>query len=191
MRGDAPVSRLLYSMGVSLDGYVAGPGGEIGWAEPDPELHRFHEEQTRRLGLHLCGRRLYEEMLPWETRDDDFGRIWQALPKLVFSHTLREVEGNATLATLAPAEAVAHLKRDLERDIEVGGAGLAASVIDLVDEFNMFVSPVVLGGGTPYFAPGAQLELELVGVRTFGSVTHLRHRRRDAPPSANTPAART
>ncbi len=179
-------------MGVSLDGYIAGPGGEIDWAAPDEELHRFHEEQTRALGLHLCGRRLYEEMLPWEMRDDDFGRIWQELPKLVFSSTLRSVEGNATLAATDPRDAVIDLKRDAGRDMEVGGAGLAAAVIDLIDEFRLFVSPVVLGGGTPYFPPLAEpLSLELAESRTFGPVAYLRYRRRGAPPSGRTPAART
>ena len=82
----------IYSMSVSLDGFIAGPGGEIDWSAPDPELHRFHNEQTRELGAHFCGRRLYETMVYWETADQDpstgeieheFARIWQALPKIV------------------------------------------------------------------------------------------------------------
>src|SRR3954462_4217020 len=87
---------LIYSMGVSLDGFIAGPGGEIDWSAPDEELHRFHNEQTREIGAHLCGRRLYETMVYWETADEDpslpetereFAAIWQSLPKIVFSTT--------------------------------------------------------------------------------------------------------
>ena len=98
--------KLIYSMGVSLDGFISGPEGEIDWSAPDDELHRFHNEQTRELGIHLCGRRLYEAMLYWETADQDpalrelhreFAHIWRALPKMVFSETLESVEGNATL----------------------------------------------------------------------------------------------
>src|SRR5215218_11469534 len=86
--------KLIYSMGVSLDGFIAGPGGEIDWSAPDEELHRFHNEQTRELGAELCGRRLYEEMLYWETADEtnssagepelEFARIWRDLPRSVF-----------------------------------------------------------------------------------------------------------
>src|SRR5712671_3756768 len=98
--------KVIYSMGVSLDGFIAGPNGEIDWSAPDEELHRFHNEQTRELGAHLCGRGLYEEMLYWETAGEDpaagetereFARIWQNLPKVVFSKTLDKVEGNARL----------------------------------------------------------------------------------------------
>jgi dihydrofolate reductase len=182
--------KLIYSMGVSLDGFIAGPGGEIDWTAPDEELHRFHNEQTRELGAHLCGRRLYEEMLYWETADGDpsagetereFARIWQSLPKIVFSKTLETVEGNATLARDGVAEAVAELREQPGKDLAVGGAGLAAGLIELglVDEYRLFVSPVVLGAGTPYFpAVEARIELELVETRTFASrVVYLRYRR--------------
>jgi len=100
--------KLIYSMGTSLDGFIAGPGGDIDWTAPDEELHRFHNEQTRELGVHLLGRRLYETMVYWETADRDpaasevtvdFARIWQALPKIVFSTSLQTVEGNSRLAT--------------------------------------------------------------------------------------------
>lgn len=99
--------RLIYSMSVSLDGFVTGPDGDISWTEPDQELMRFHNQQTREIGEHLCGRRLYEDMLPWETAEQtrpdplalEFARIWTAIPKVVFSTTLQKVEGNARLAT--------------------------------------------------------------------------------------------
>ena len=181
--------KLIYSMGVSLDGFIAGPDGEIDWSAPDVELHRFHNEQTRELGAHLCGRRLYEEMLYWETAEEnpsaaeherEFARIWKRLPKIVFSTTLEKVVGNAKLAGDGFADEVARLKREPGKDLAVGGAGLAATCIELglVDEYRLFVSPVVLGGGTPFFpALERRIDLELVETRTFGSrVVYLRYR---------------
>jgi dihydrofolate reductase len=175
---------VIFSMAVSLDGYIAGPGGEFDWAAPDDELHRFHNEQTRELAAHLCGRRLYETMVYWERADDshgaierEFARIWQSLPKVVFSSTLDALEGNARLAGGDPADELARL----DGDIAVGGAGLAAGLIErgLVDEFRIFVYPVLAGGGTPFFpAVGARIDLELVETRTFGArVTYSRYRR--------------
>jgi dihydrofolate reductase len=182
--------KVIYSMGVSLDGFIAGPDAEIDWSAPDEELHRFHNEQTRELGAHLCGRRLYEEMVYWETADQnpsaaehelEFARIWQDLPKIVFSKTLEEVDGNARLVRDGVAEEVAKLKEQPGKDLAVGGAGLAASLIklDLVDEYGLFISPVVLGGGTPYFPTlEARINLELVETKTFGSrVVYVRYRR--------------
>jgi dihydrofolate reductase len=184
---------VIYSMGVSLDGFIAGPAGEIDWSAPDEELHRFHNRQTRELGAHLCGRRLYEVMLYWETADQnpsaaehelEFARIWQDLPKIVFSKTLEKVEGNARLAREDVAVEVARLKEQPGKDLAVGGAGLASSLIelDLVDEYRLFVSPVVLGGGTPFFpALDKRIDLELVETRTFGSrVVYMRYRKRAA-----------
>jgi dihydrofolate reductase len=177
-------------MGVSLDGFIAGPNGEIDWSAPDDELHRFHNEQTRELGAHFCGRRLYQEMVYWETADQnpsageaelDFARIWQDLPKIVFSKTLEKVEGNTRLADNGVAEEVAKLREQPGKDLAVGGAGLASSFtkLGLIDEFRLFVNPVVLGGGTPYFPPlDERIDLELVETRTFASrVVYLRFRR--------------
>jgi dihydrofolate reductase len=173
--------KIIYSMGVSLDGFVAGPGGEIDWSAPDEELHRFHNEQTRELGAHLCGRRLYEAMVYWETAHEnpsasepelEFARLWQRLPKVVFSTTLERVEGNWRLARGGLAEEVAALKEQPGGDIGVGGAGLAAGLLelDLVDELRLFVSPVVLGGGTRFFpALDRRLDYELAETRTFAS----------------------
>jgi dihydrofolate reductase len=182
--------KLIYSMGVSLDGFIAGPDGEIDWSAPDEELHRFHNEQARELGAHFCGRRLYEEMLYWETAEEnpsaaepevEFARVWKDLPKIVFSNTLEDVEGNARLATGGIAEEVAKLKEQPGKDLAVGGAGLASSFTELglIDEYGLFVSPVVLGGGTPYFpAVQERIDLELVETRTFASrVVYLRYRR--------------
>ena len=177
-------------MGSSLDGFIAGPDGEIDWSAPDEELHRFHNEQTRNVGVHLCGRRLYEVMAYWETVDEstpvpehelEFARIWQDTPKIVFSKTLEEVEGNARLVRDGAVEELAELKEQPGKDLAVGGAGLARTFIerDLVDEYCLFVSPVVLGGGTPYFpALDERINLELVETRTFGSrVVYVRYRR--------------
>ena len=181
--------KLIYSMGVSLDGFIAGPGGEIDWSAPDEELHRFHNEQTKEIGAHLLGRRLYEEMAYWETADEkpsasdyelEFARIWKALPKVVFSKTLEKVEGNARLVREGVGEEVAGLKEQPGKDLAVGGAGLAATFtkLGLIDEYRLFVNPVVLGGGTPYFpALDERINLELVETQTFGSrVVYVRYR---------------
>jgi dihydrofolate reductase len=174
--------RLIYSMGVSLDGLIAGPDGEIDWSAPDKELHRFHNEQTRELGAHLLGRRLYEEMVYWETAEEknpsapqyalEFARIWKQAPKIVFSQTLETVEGNARLVSDNVADEVAALKEQPGKDMSVGGAGLAATLmpLGLIDEYRLFVNPVVLGGGTPYFPPlEERINLRLLETRTFGS----------------------
>ena len=183
------MSTLIYSMSVSLDGHIAGPGGAIDWAAPDEELLRFHNEQTGELTGHLSGRGLYEDMLGWETaeqtrtdpRELEFARIWTAIPKVVFSTTLTTVVGNARLARRDVADEVAELKNQPDAGImSVGGAGLAASLVekDLIDEYRLFVSPVVLGGGTPYFPTLAKrLDLELIETQTFSQVVYVRYRR--------------
>jgi dihydrofolate reductase len=185
------VPDVIYSMGVSLDGFIAGPHGEIDWSAPDEELHRFHNDQTRELGAEFLGRRLYEVMTYWDTADAnpaapayalDFARIWQALPKIVFSRTLDAVTGNATLATRGIADEVARRREQPgTAPLAVGGAGLAAAFTELglIDEYRLFVSPTILGGGTPFFPPlDARIDLELVETRTFGSrVVYLRYRR--------------
>jgi dihydrofolate reductase len=184
------MSKLIYSMGVSLDGFIAGPDGEIDWTAPDEELHRFHNEQARELGGLLMGRRLYEEMRPWYTREEqpsatepelEFARIWKETPKVVFSRALEHIEGDARLITESAGEVAAGLKKRAGKDLAVGGAGLASTFIKLglVDEYRLFVSPVVLGGGTPYFpALDKGINLELAETRTFGSrVVYVRYRR--------------
>jgi dihydrofolate reductase len=176
---------LIYSMSVSLDGYIAGPDGAIDWSAPDEELLRFHIEQTRELTGLLAGRGLYQAMLVWETipetgadpRELEFARIWTAIPKVVYSTTLTAVEGNARLTRGAVADQESYPGAGI---VSVGGAGLAASFAekDLIDEYRLFVNPVVLGGGTPYFPPlPNRLDLELVETRTFSQVVYLRYRR--------------
>jgi dihydrofolate reductase len=185
--------KLVYSMGVSLDGFIAGPAGEIDWSAPDDELHRFHNQQARETDVHLYGRRLYETMRPWETLGEqpstpesmvEFARIWTTTPKIVFSTTLDHIEGNARLAEDGPAEELARLKQQPGKDIAVGGAGIASTFIELglIDEYRPFVNPVVLGAGTPYLpAVAERIDLELVETRTFASrVVYLRYRRADS-----------
>ncbi len=186
--------KLIYSMTVSLDGYIADPDGAIDWSVPDEELFQFHHRQVQAVGVQLCGRRLYETMLYWETADQAplpaeqlaFARTWKALPKVVFSTTLESVVGNARLATDSLAEEVSRLKDQPGKDIEVGGAGLAGACMELglLDEWLLFLSPVLLGGGTPYFPDAiARVNLELLETRTFGSrVVYLRYGRAQGAP---------
>jgi dihydrofolate reductase len=181
---------VIYSMSVSLDGFIAGPTGDIGWTAPDAEQFRFHIEQTRHLAAYLCGRRLYQEMLVWETAEQtmsgaaelEFARIWRPIPKVVFSRTLNSVAGNARLATEDLRAEVARLRdQPGEGVVSVGGAGLAAAAIaeDLIDEYRLFVYPVVLGGGTPYFTRLAKaLDLRLTESHALSSrVVYLRYQR--------------
>jgi dihydrofolate reductase len=181
--------KLIYSMTVSLDGYIAGPAGAIDWLVPDEELFRFHTQQVQEIGVHLCGRRLYETMVYWETAEEsplaaehvEFAQTWKALPKLVFSTTLESVVGNTRLARDGLGEEVSRLKGQPGKDIAVGGAGLARACmkLELIDEWRLFVSPVLLGGGTPYSPTlDERINLELVETKTFGSrVVYLRYRR--------------
>jgi dihydrofolate reductase len=185
----APARKVIYSMGVSLDGFIAGPDGDIGWSAPDEELHRFHNEQARGTGAHLYGRRLYEAMRYWERAEEEnpsapeheleFARIWKEMPRVVFSRTLEKVEGGAELVRTNIAEKVANLKEQAGGEIAVGGAGLAASLmaLGLIDEYRLFVYPVVLGAGTPYFpALDVRIKLALAETRTFRSeVVYLRY----------------
>jgi dihydrofolate reductase len=171
---------LIYSMGVSVDGFIADREGAFSWSVPDEEQFRFHTAQTRELGGILLGRRLYETMLVWETdpsmRDSEldaaFADVWCAIPKVVFSHTLDSVQGNARLAEAPLAEEVAAALDATEQDVAIGGAGLAAQAIELglVDELRIFRNPVVVGGGTPFLPPVTDdIALELIETRTFGS----------------------
>jgi dihydrofolate reductase len=171
---------LIYSMSVSVDGFIADREGAFAWTAPSDELFRFHLASVGELGGYLCGRKLYETMLVWETdpslRDDElraaFADVWCAIPKVVFSRTLDGVQGNARLAEGSVAEEVAAALGATEKDVAIGGAGLAAAAIELglVDELRMFRYPVVVGGGTPFLPPVTEdVPLELIETRTFGS----------------------
>ena len=167
-------------MSVSVDGFIADRDGAFGWGAPSDELFRFHLAQVRELGGYLLGRRLYETMLVWETdsslRDNEaraaFADVWCAIPKIVFSRTLDSVQGNARLAETSVAEEAAAALNATDKDVSIGGAGLAASAIQLglVDELRMFRYPVVIGGGTPFLPPVTEdVSLDLIETRTFGS----------------------
>ena len=171
---------LIYSMSVSVDGFIADRDGDFGWSVPSDGTFRFHIEQVRELGGFLLGRRLYETMLAWETdptlRDDEpgaaFADIWCAIPKVVFSRTLDSVQGNARFAEASLAEEAAAALDATDKDVAIGGAGLAAQTVELglVDELRMFRYPIIVGGGTPFLPPVTEaVSLDLIGTRTFGS----------------------
>jgi dihydrofolate reductase len=178
--------KLTYTFSVSLDGYIERDG-HFGWAAPDEEEHRFYNDMAREIGVMLYGRRLYELMNGfWPTADEDpanpdfvreYSRVWKATPIIVFSKTLDSVSGNATLATDDPVATVRRLKAEPGKEIAVGGATLAASLIPLIDEYRLLVHPALAGGGTPFFpALPKQIPLRLVETRTFGSgVVYLRY----------------
>jgi dihydrofolate reductase len=180
---------LIYSMGVSVDGFIADREGAFDWTVPSDELFAFHLAQVRALGGHLLGRKLYETMLVWETdpslRTDQlrsaFADAWCAIPKIVFSRTLHRVQGNARLAHGSVADEIAAALGASDKDLAIGGAGLAAAAIELglVDELRMFRYPVVVGGGTPFLPPVTEdVPLGLIETRTFGSrVIYERYRR--------------
>jgi dihydrofolate reductase len=177
-------------MAVSLDGYVVGPDGSFTWTEPGQEVFDLATDEVRGAGVHLLGRRLYETMLFWETADENpsldfptrtFAALWKALPKVVFSTTLSEVQGNARLASGGLAEEIEALRAAPEAgDIAIGGATLAAqaAALGLVDEYRARVCPVLVGGGRPFFPQDEhRVDLELVESRRLASgVVYLRHR---------------
>ena len=181
---------VTYSMGVSLDGYIAGPDGDFDWTPPDEEVFRFVTDEIRQVGVHLLGRKLYETMLYWETADQDpslddsmleWAAIWKPLPKVVFSATLPAVRGHARLASGGLAEEIERLRAEpAEGDIAIGGATLAAeaAALGLIDEYRTRVHPVLVGGGIPFFPQRERrVDLELAGTRTFSSrVVYLRYR---------------
>lgn len=171
---------LIYSMSVSVDGFIADRDGAFDWGVPSDEQFRFHTSQIRELGVYLCGRRLYETMLVWDTdpalRANELGaafaEVWCALPKVVFSRTLDRVQGNARLATASLTEEVAAALAATDKDVAIGGATLAAAAIELglVDELRIFRNPIVVGGGTKFIPAVTQdLPLTLIETRTFGS----------------------
>ncbi len=144
---------VTYSMGVSLDGYIAGPDGGFDWTAPDEEVFRFVTDEIRQVGVHLLGRRLYETMLYWETAGQDpslddsmleWAAIWKPLPKVVFSTTLPAVQGHARLASGGLAEEIERLRAGpAPGDIAIGGATLAAeaAALGLIDEYRARVYP--------------------------------------------------
>ncbi len=173
----------------SLDGYVADEEGNFDWAAPDEEVHRFVNDLERSVGTNLYGRRMYEVMVYWETAltlpdqppvVQDFAQIWQAADKIVYSKTLETVSSARTRVERDfDPEAVRQMKAAAGRDISVGGPDLAAQAIKagLVDEYHLFLTPVVVGGGNNALPDNVRLELELLGERRFGNgVVYLHYR---------------
>lgn len=157
------MGKVIYSLMVSLDGYIETLDHRLDWAVVDEELHRFLTDQEKDLCAHLYGRRAYETMAEyWPAADQDpatsdyiaeYARIWKEMPKFVFSTTLDEVEWNSTLVRGNIPEEVAKLKSQVDKDMDVRGAGLAATFmrLGLIDECRLFIQPVLLGNGTPMF----------------------------------------
>jgi dihydrofolate reductase len=168
------MGRMIFGMLTSLDGYIAGPDGGPQLPIPNGELHLYFNEMMRQASLNLYGRRMYEVMRAWETYDRDpavsdiereFARLWQETPKIVFSTTLREVGPNARLVSRDAEAAAREIKAGTDGDILVSGPELAASFArhGLIDEYQLFMHPVVLGGGKPFFAGGLSLNVEPLG----------------------------
>ena len=185
------MAKLIYSFIMSLDGYVADRDGRFDWGEPDEEVHTFVNGLQRGIGTYLFGRRLYEVMVAWEDPSafaqeppyiQDFAELWKAADKVVFSRTLDRPSSERTrIEREFDADAVRQLKADAGQDLAVGGPELAASAIraGLVDEFQMFISPVAVGGGKKYLPDDVRLRLELLEERRFGNgVVFLRYANR-------------
>ncbi|WP_052852226.1 dihydrofolate reductase family protein [Streptomyces avicenniae] len=182
--------KVTYSMNVSLDGYIVGPDGSFQWTDPNDDVFRSWIEETREVGAYVMGRRLYETMLYWETaeqtsslNDDqrEWASLWNGLPKVVYSTTLSEVQGNARLASGSLAEEIERLRAEPgEGNIAIGGAALAAeaAALDLIDEYRARIYPVLVGGGIPFLPREERhVNLEFVETRTFNSlVVYLAYR---------------
>lgn len=171
---------VIVSISTSLDGYIADANGRFDWSAPDEELFRAYLDELRVTDVHLLGRRLYETMRYWETAVTDpalsadereWGRLWNALPKVVFSTTLTAVSPEARLLSGGVAEELRRLKLAAgEGEIAIGGAVLAAEAADLIDEYRVSVHPVLVGGGTPLFPRDERhTELALIDSRVYGS----------------------
>ena len=176
------MGKVMYTMSVSVDGFVETAGGDLDWSFPDAALHRHFNERERGVDIYLYGRRLYENMVAyWPMADEnpvapafeiEYARIWKAKKKIVFSKTLTQVGWNAQLFKGDIAAEINRLKAQPGRDMSVGGANLAATFmrLGLIDEYSLYVFPVILGGGKPMFpALPAPIDLELVETRRFAS----------------------
>jgi dihydrofolate reductase len=182
------MAKLIYSAISSLDGYVADENGSFDWAEPDEEVHRFVNDLARSAGTYLYGRRMYEVLSAWETVPTydqppfigDFAEIWRAADKIVYSRTLASVSTARTrLERTFDPEAVRQLKAQADADLTVGGPGLAAEAFraGLVDTCQLFLAPIVVGGGTASLPDKVRVELELLDERRFGNgVVYLHYR---------------
>ncbi|UUU24676.1 dihydrofolate reductase family protein [Streptomyces sp. DSM 40750] len=188
--------KIVLMMSVSLDGYMEGPDRELDWQLVDEELHTHFNDVLRDMGAFLEGRVVHEMMAAyWPTADRDpatprpvadFAAIWRTMPKLVFSRTLQRAEWHTTIVRDVVVEDIKALKAQEGGDLALGGAELAAEFMrhDLVDEYRLYVHPVLLGAGKRLF-PAADAEaptgLRLIETRTFGNGVVLLHHERPAP----------
>jgi dihydrofolate reductase len=185
------MASLIYSMIASLDGYIADEDGKFDWAEPDEEVHTFINDLARPVGTYLLGRRMYEVLAYWDDPPaldeqpsfvQEFAGIWRAADKVVYSRTLETARTARTrIARDFDAEAIRQLKAQADHDVTVGGPDLAAQAIraGLVDDYQLFVMPVVVGAGKRALPRNGRIELELVDERRFRNGTvFLRYRTR-------------
>jgi len=183
------MAKLIYSAITSLDGYISDEQGNFDWAAPSEEVHAFVNDLERSIGTYLYGRRMYETMVYWETAHTlpesdpielDYAEVWQSADKIIYSTTMDEVSSARTrIERDFDPESIRQLKRNADRDLGVGGAELAGQVIKagLVDEYQLFVNPVLVGGGTSALPDKIRLDLELVDEHRFGNgVVYLHYR---------------
>jgi dihydrofolate reductase len=183
------MARLIYSALASLDGYIADRDGTFDWAAPDDEVHRFLNDLQRQVGTMLLGRRTYDVLVAWETMETagqpdairDFADLWRATDKVVYSRTLeRAASARTRIERDFDPASVQRAKANADRDLSIGGPDLAGHAIraaGLVDEIELFVSPISVGGGTRAFPDDVEVRLELLDERRFGSgVVYLRYR---------------
>lgn len=188
------MARLIYSMITSLDGYVADAAGDFDWGEPDMEAHTFMNERQRQIGTHLYGRRMYDVLRAWDDPQwltgqpahlRDFAVTWQAAEKIVYSTTLPEVSGtNTRLERTFEPDTVRQLKASSDRDLVVAGPGLASHALraGLVDELQLYVAAVVIGGGLPALPGGHRSDLRLLEEQQVGNgMVFLRYDCRPVP----------
>lgn len=183
------IGSLIYSAIASLDGYVADETGNFDWAEPDAEVFAFVNDLERRPGTYLYGRRMYEEMVAWETiyavadqppEVRDFAEIWHAADKIVYSRTLESASSvRMRIEQEFDADSVREMKSAAQRDLTVGGPHLAAEAFNagLVDECHLFINPILVGGGNRALPNNVRAQLELLDERRFtNGVVHLHYR---------------
>lgn len=175
------MAKLIYLMHTSLDGYVEDEQGNFGWTAPDEEMNSYINDLTSSFGTYLNGRKMYDAMVFWEkdyaARDLpqfslDYARMWQAAEKIVYSKTLVEPRSARTrIEREFIPDAVRRLKADAERDMSINGPGLAAHSLraGLVDEVQLFIHPVIVGGGKRFFPDGVRLDLALIEERVFSN----------------------
>lgn len=174
------MAKLIYMTPTSLDGYIADESGSFEWSGPDEECFAFITDLLRPIGTYLYGRKMYQTMAVWQTPDVipgltpprlEFARIWQAADKIVYSRSLESVPTpNTRVVRDFDAEAIRRLKAESPRDLSVGGPTLAAQAIrsGLVDEYHLFVVPVMIGGGTRILPGNVSVKLDLLEERHFG-----------------------